>query len=239
MEVANRSENATRAVKTTFYITYVFLLTTATITFIESMRTNVSRVRHILNLETCISVVAAYFYSVFMKKINASDEVDYKEINIVRYTDWAITTPIMLLVLCLAFLYNLNPDKGDPSKYISSKFSFFTFLIILALNFGMLAFGYFGELKLIPRTTALVGGFAGFFSLFCYLYSKLIKGKKSFENKMLYWSFFVFWIVYGILYNAEPALRNAGYNVLDLFAKCFVGIFFWAYFTKTFNLKQA
>ena len=64
MDVTNRSENADRAVKTTFYITYVFLLTTATITFIESMRTNVSRVRHILNLETCISVVAAYFYSV-------------------------------------------------------------------------------------------------------------------------------------------------------------------------------
>ena len=73
-----------------------------------------------------------YFYGVFMEKINKQENVDYKEINIVRYTDWAITTPIMLLVLCLAFLYNLNPDKGNPSRYIPSKFSFFTFLIIFS-----------------------------------------------------------------------------------------------------------
>ena len=118
------NEHGNRLVKTTFYVTYVFLLTTATITFIEAMRTNVSRVRHILNLETCISVVAAYFYGVFMEKINKQENVDYKEINIVRYTDWAITTPIMLLVLCLAFLYNLNPDKGNPSRYSPSNFSF-------------------------------------------------------------------------------------------------------------------
>ena len=36
----------------TFYITYVFLLTTGTITFIEAMRTEDSKVRNILNLKT-------------------------------------------------------------------------------------------------------------------------------------------------------------------------------------------
>ena len=55
-------------VKLTFYITYVFLMTTATITFIEAIRTNDSKVRHILNVETCISVVAAFFYSKFVKE---------------------------------------------------------------------------------------------------------------------------------------------------------------------------
>ena len=48
-------------VKLTFYITYVFLMTTATITFIESITTDDVRARHILNLETCISVVATFF----------------------------------------------------------------------------------------------------------------------------------------------------------------------------------
>lgn len=230
-------EHGERAVKTTFYITYVFLLTTATITFIESMRTNVSRVRHILNLETCISVVAAYFYSVFMKKLK-TDNVDYKEINTVRYTDWAITTPIMLLVLCLAFLYNLTPNKGgNPSKYINSGFSFFTFLIILAFNFVMLGFGYVGEIGMISRPMAMLGGFAGFFALYGFIYKKFLAGKKNRDNQMLYWAFFIFWIGYGMAYMTESRTRNAVYNVLDLFAKCFVGIFFWAYFTKTFNLK--
>lgn len=36
-------------VKFSFMITYTLLLTTATITFIEAMRTNNSNVRHILN----------------------------------------------------------------------------------------------------------------------------------------------------------------------------------------------
>ena len=96
--------NTETMVKNSFYLTYVFLLTTATITFIEAMRTKNTKVRHILNLETCISVVAAYFYGKFVEQLG--DNVDYKKINMTRYSDWFITTPIMLLVLCLAFLYN-------------------------------------------------------------------------------------------------------------------------------------
>jgi hypothetical protein len=38
-------------VHSSFYITYAFLMTTATITFIESIRTKNEKVRHILNLE--------------------------------------------------------------------------------------------------------------------------------------------------------------------------------------------
>ena len=95
-----KPNNKERLVKTTFYITYVFLLTTATITFIEAMRTKDSKIRNILNLETCISVVAAYFYGRFVKEIEGKT-LDYKQLNITRYTDWAITTPIMLLVLVL------------------------------------------------------------------------------------------------------------------------------------------
>ena len=55
-----------------FYITYAFLVTTGTITFIESLRTQIEPMRHILNLETCISIVAAFFlwkfYQYFKRK---------------------------------------------------------------------------------------------------------------------------------------------------------------------------
>ena len=51
-----------RLVKVSFYITYAFLLTTATITFIEAMRNKDVGIRHILNLETCISVVNSRFF---------------------------------------------------------------------------------------------------------------------------------------------------------------------------------
>ena len=100
----------------TFYITYVFFMTTATITFIEAMRTADQKIRNILNLETCISVVAAFFYSKFVMEAETG-KLDHESINKTRYLDWAITTPIMLLVLVLAFLYN---TKGGPLKF--SKF---------------------------------------------------------------------------------------------------------------------
>ena len=66
--------NLNNLVKSSFSITYVLLLTTATITFIESMRTPNAKIRSVLNLETCISIVAGYFYSIFIKKIKNIQE---------------------------------------------------------------------------------------------------------------------------------------------------------------------
>ena len=53
-----------------FYITYIFLITTSVITFIEALRSPIPQVRHILNLETCISVIASYFYGLFIGQID-------------------------------------------------------------------------------------------------------------------------------------------------------------------------
>ena len=211
-------------VKTTFYITYAFLMTTATITLIEALRTKDSKIRNILNLETCISVVAAFFYGRFVQEIK--EGVDYSMINVTRYTDWAITTPIMLLVLVLAFLYNTN---GGPMKFSS-------YLIILLFNYIMLGFGYLGEIGYMEKNTANAFGFVGFFGLFYYIYSKYIAGVNNFDNKMLYYAFLILWVFYGVFYTFEPVMRNVGYNILDLLSKCFVGIFFWAYYTGVFKL---
>ena len=57
-----------------FYITYSFLVTTGTITFIEAMRTNIVPMRHIFKFRTCISIVLAYFYGKFIVFID-----DYSE----------------------------------------------------------------------------------------------------------------------------------------------------------------
>ena len=60
----------TALVINSFYITYIFLITTSVITFIEALRSPIPQVRHILNLETCISVIASYFYGLFIEQIN-------------------------------------------------------------------------------------------------------------------------------------------------------------------------
>ena len=214
-----------KVVRFTFYITYAFLMTTATITFIEAMRNKDSKIRHILNLETCISVVAAFFYSVFMKKIK-EDEINFKDITVNRYVDWSITTPIMLLVLILAFCYN----TGQSVKLTS-------FLLILVLNYGMLLCGFLGENGLTDKLKSNILGFVFFALLYGYIYLTYIQGRGIFDNNMLYLSFLILWAFYGVAYWLKEREKNVSYNVLDLFSKCFVGIFFWVYFTKSIILK--
>lgn len=210
-------------VKLTFYITYVFLMTTATITFIEAITTDDVRARHILNLETCISVVATFFYSKFVKQLE--EGVDYKQINIDRYTDWMITTPLMLLVLCLVFVYNTK-----------TTLKLWSFFVVLVLNLGMILTGYLGEVDYMNRTYANILGFGFFAALFGYLYKTFLHKKYNFDNMLIFSSFFILWTFYGIFYEYDEQFKNVAFNILDLFAKCFVGIFFWAYFTKTFTL---
>ncbi len=210
-------------VKLTFYITYVFLMTTATITFIESITTDDVRARHILNLETCISVVATFFYSKFVEQIE--EGVDYKQINIDRYTDWMITTPLMLLVLCLVFVYNTK-----------TTLKLWSFFVVLVLNLGMILTGYLGEVDYMNRTNANLIGFGFFAVLFGYLYKTFLHKKYNFDNMLIFSSFFILWALYGVFYEYDEQFKNVAFNILDLFAKCFVGIFFWAYFTKTFTL---
>jgi len=213
-----------KLVNSSFYITYSFLVTTATITFIEAMRTKNAQVRHILNLETCISIVATYFYGIFLEKLK-KEKIDYKEINTTRYVDWSITTPIMLLVLLLAFGYNTG-----------QKVTLWSFLLVLVLNYGMLYSGYVGETGQMDKKIANLIGFVFFFLMFGYIYLVYIAPYKSFDNKMLYLVFLVLWTLYGVVYYFEEIEKNVSYNILDLFAKCFVGIFFWAYFTKALVL---
>ena len=210
-------------VKNTFYITYAFLMTTATITFIEAIRTKDIKIRNILNLETCISVVAGFFYAKFV--FDLDKEIDYKQINNTRYVDWAITTPIMLLVLVLAFLYNNKDGALSLGKYI----------IILVLNYAMLGFGYVGEMGILDKTTANGLGFLSFGGLYYYIYNNFLAKHNNSDNKLLFWIFVILWSLYGVFYMMDDVTRNVGYNVLDLLSKCFVGIFFWAYYTKVFT----
>jgi bacteriorhodopsin len=218
--------NARRAVRYSFYVTYAFLVTTGTITFIEALRTSDVRARHVLNLETCISVVAAFFYAQFVAKLAEHDEreepVDYAALTTNRYVDWCITTPIMLLVLLLALAYNSGTrvDVGG-------------FGWVLLFNYAMLLSGYLGETRVVDKRVGNVAGFAAFALLYGFIYARgyVSSASRPFDNQLLFGAFVGLWALYGVAYWMEERAKNVAYNVLDLFSKCFVGIFFWAYFT--------
>ena len=74
IDAKDLSFDKTSMVNNSFYVTYAFLLTTATITFIEAISTKIPQIRHIIDLETVVSVVAAYFYDQFMIKLGDSAE---------------------------------------------------------------------------------------------------------------------------------------------------------------------
>jgi len=211
-----------KIIESSFYVAYSLLFTTGTITLIESWTTNEPKIRHIMNIETCISIIAAYFYGNFITMIK-SKEVNYKDLTIIRYTDWFISTPLMILALLLVLSYNLN---------ISLKFTYF--LIPVILDLGMLIFGYLGEIGKINKNYACLGGFILFTLMFYFIYYYFIRNKKSVQNIVVYLVFLIVWSIYGIAYLANEKIKNITYNILDVIAKCFVGIGLWAYLTKIF-----
>jgi bacteriorhodopsin len=224
--------------KSSFYFTYGLLLTTATITFIEALRNSIPAVRHIMNLETCISLVAGYFYSSFITTLQKSEEsspgnptptATYEAINTTRFTDWSITTPLMLLAFMLALQY--NKSKSGAESGIPILF----FIGIILLNFSMLGSGYAADRKWISKRDGSVFGFLFFFIMFGLIYGNFVmnvSGPARSFNLALFSSVFILWSIYGGVYWVEDeATKNTAYNILDLTSKCFIGIFLWTYFT--------
>jgi bacteriorhodopsin len=182
-------------------------------------------IRHIMNLETCISIIAAFFYGKFIEMRTKSNDHQSADINTVRYTDWAITTPLMLLVLGLAITYNHK-----------SQFAFSSYLIMVVLNFCMLLAGYLGETGRLARTKSSIAGFTLFAALVSYAWFSLMSGfPPHTANTVIFILFFAIWTLYGVVANFEPIAKNVSYNILDVFAKCFMGLGFWAYFTRLFK----
>jgi len=237
----------TALVINSFYITYIFLITTSVITFIEALRSPIPQVRHILNLETCISVIASYFYGLFIEQINKTkkdeaikdeaikdesikdenidsvDDLPLAKINNMRYSDWVITTPFMLLALSMLLGYE---------NKIQVKFK--PYLLVLFFNLLMLGFGYSGEIGLLHRTLANFIGFIFFFLTFGTIWKLFMTGLKvTYQSKFIFWLYVGLWSLYGVFYQTNEATKLIGYNMLDLTTKALVGILFWLYLTKS------
>ena len=210
--------------KNTFSTTYTLLLTTAVITFIEAMRTPNPRIRHILNLETCISCVACYFYGVFITKTD-KNSVDWKDISETRYIDWSITTPMMLLALCLVLSMNTN-----------TVIHFKTIFFIIILNYLMLLMGYLGEINIINRYNAMFLGFIPFILMFYIIYVNYVKPTYVYANYIIFGIYLIVWSLYGVVYLFDEETKNIITNILDLTAKCVVGLGLWIYYTKIVEL---
>ena len=215
-------------VKFSFSITYIFLLTTATITFIEAMRTMDPTVRHVLNLETAVSLIAGYFYSVFLEKISIYEKedrkIDWGDVSSTRYIDWSMTTPLMLLVLCLVLSNNIG--KSLTLSILG---------VIVVLNYFMLYFGYLGEVGQMDRSASCFFGFVAFAGMFGIIFNQFVRPVYKFSNYIIFGIFVFIWTFYGLVYMLNETYKNIAMNVLDCLAKCCFGLGIWAYYSNIFK----
>lgn len=211
-----------------FYITLVISIIVQIITgiidivaFFVKVPTIYSIIKQLLILELVVQIFEGSFYVWlaynFTKVLNVTPK---------RYIDWIITTPSMLITLMMYLIY-----LSERVKNKTCELDFFTlfknnlqiFITVLLLNWLMLLFGYLGEMKIIP---VFLGVFLGFIPFLIYYYIIYVNYvTQNVPNNLLFWYFFFFWSLYGFAAVLPYYVKNSMYNILDLFAKNFFGVF--------------
>jgi bacteriorhodopsin len=157
-----------------------------------------------------------------------------KNITSVRYLDWAITTPLMLITLC-GFL---NHDGSKPTRlsdFLKNHKS--SIITIVLLNAAMLLFGLVGEFGYLNPYLSTALGFIPFILNFTYIKETFLPtDKDKLKNAIFYW-FLFFWALYGVFALMNCTIKNTGYNILDIFSKNFLGLFlsYVVWSKSTFN----
>lgn len=203
-------------VQGTFMISYLILFASTIITLVESLRINNKKARHILNLETAISIVAGYMYYIFVTKVK-NPAVELKDITYFRYLDWFITTPMMLLAIMLVFNY-----------YNDSLIPVWIYLLVFILNFGMLMAGFLGETKKLDKNIAVILGFLFFLGFLSVIWYFVVR--KDSRHYLVFGLFTLIWSMYGIAYMLDEETKNIMYNILDVIAKSIFGLCMWLYY---------
>jgi hypothetical protein len=171
----------------------------------------------ILWIETIVQVIELAFYSWYAYHFHTVAEATFY-----RYHDWAVTTPLMLFSTMVYYDYKNNPEEDITVE------SFFRehwkeVLTVFGFNLLMLAFGYAYERNVIDLVTSQVLGFAGFAGSFYVMWDHF--ASKSPENFWLYLFMVTVWGLYGVAAMFNSVWKNIGYNILDVVAKNFYGVF--------------
>jgi hypothetical protein len=213
--------------KNTFYNTLILSIVVQVITGIIELvslfvNVKVFLIKQLLVLEVIVQLIEGIFYIWLFFNFNEVTNVTPK-----RYIDWSITTPTMLVQLILYLIYLKDKENGLDVTTLN----FFTLLtenssaisFVLFLNWLMLIFGYLGEVNIIDTLSGVLLGFVPFLIYYYIIYVKYARESK--DGWKLFWYFFTFWSLYGVVALLPYYIKNALYNILDLFAKNFFGLF--------------
>jgi bacteriorhodopsin len=180
-------------------------------------------IRQLLFLEIAVQAIEGLFYIWLLFNFASVTNVTPK-----RYIDWTITTPTMLITLIFYLIFLERREKNKDTTGLN----FFDLVIengntisnVFILNWAMLFFGYLGEMNILSTLTGVLLGFVPFLLYYYIIYQKYAL-KSSSTGIKIFWYFFIFWSLYGVVALLPYHLKNGLYNILDLFAKNFFGIF--------------
>jgi len=173
----------------------------------------------IIGLELIVQIIEFGFYIFFVTNFN----LDTPATSI--YLDWIISTPTMLFSMAAYFFYEEQKEKNIVENNLLefAQTHKWPLLEIFFFNFCMLAFGFLGETGTLDRYTALALGTACFARSFYVLYKEF--ADKSLIGKQLFSILFVIWGLYGVAFMTPVVQKNIGYNILDIIAKNFFGLY--------------
>jgi hypothetical protein len=180
-------------------------------------------IRQLLFLEITVQAIEGLFYVWLLLNFTSVTNITPK-----RYIDWTITTPTMLVTLIFYLIFLERRAKNEDTTGLNfvdlAIENGNTISNVFILNWAMLFFGYLGEMNIISTLTGVLLGFVPFLLYYYIIYQKYAVGSSSSGIK-IFWYFFIFWSLYGIVALLPYYLKNGLYNILDLFAKNFFGLF--------------
>ena len=174
--------------------------------------------KDLLRVELVVQIIEFIFYIWLIYYFNQVS----RNITPFRYLDWAITTPLMLITLS-AFLNHDGNTTTRLSDFLSNHTD--SIIKIVLLNAAMLLCGLIGELGYLSPYLSTALGFIPFTLNFKYIKDTFLPSSEdTFKNAVFYW-FVCFWALYGVFAVTSYTIKNTGYNILDIFAKNFFGLF--------------
>lgn len=177
----------------------------------------------ILGIETLVQFIETFTYFWIIMTIHKIDNMTPR-----RYFDWAITTPIMLISTIIYMDYVSDKETNGSTYKTLTEFydkNKIDIIKLVVYNGFMLLFGYLGEKEIISKEIGIPIGFLFFFLSFHLIYTKY--AYKTQSGKNLFYFVFIVWFMYGIAAMFSPIRKNISYNMLDVVAKNFYGLFIY------------
>jgi len=182
----------------------------------------------IMILETIVQFIEMMFYIwlvFYLSRLNF-------DVTYVRYFDWFLSTPIMLIstTFFMRYLASKPLNQTMTIKNIM-KTNWVELLKIGVSNVFMLLFGFLAEINIVTRTNGFIFGTIAFLYTFYVIYSEFVDNNNT--NKILFYTMFTIWALYGVAYMFPYITKNTMYNYLDVLSKNFYGLFIYYFIVQS------